>query len=150
MFDTMNAEQEVVCDACQLVPISVLSLDHPEPVSGWAALLEGRDVEVVEDDLGRPAVRRVDARALLEQQREWERRNAEEARQRHEETARKSPPVPRGIPLPKEGDPSMTAFEVMRAQDADAERDDPQRRLSPHEEFLTQRLGPPRKVEEKR
>lgn len=40
----------------------------------------------------------------------------------------------------------MSAFEVMRAADADAERADSNRRVSPQEEFLSQRLGPPGKV----
>jgi hypothetical protein len=38
----------------------------------------------------------------------------------------------------------MSALEVMLA--ADADRPDPDKRISPTEEFLTQRLGPPRTV----
>ena len=150
MFRNAEPQEAAVapCDCCKTVPVSHLSLDLPEPVAGWDRVLAERGVEVVEDDLGRPAIRREDARALMEERREWELAHAEEARRRQEETARKSRPVSPGIPLPKAGDPSMSAYEVMRAADADAERSDPRRRLSPQEEFLTQRLGPPRKVEE--
>ena len=42
----------------------------------------------------------------------------------------------------------MTAFEVMLA--ADADKPDPDKRVSPMEEFLLGQLGKPQKVEGKR
>jgi hypothetical protein len=60
------------------VPLSVLSLDHPEPAGGWNVYLHERNIPVGEDDLGRPAIARVDARQLFAEQ-----RNAEAERARH-------------------------------------------------------------------
>lgn len=138
-----NAEQEHACDCCKTVPVSHLALD--EPIGGWSAFFAERGIEVVEDDLGRVAIRREDARALVEERREWELKSEEEARQRQEEMARKAPPTTGGVPYPENADSGMSAYEVMRA--AAGEEADPNRRVSPQEEFLMQRLGRPWKVE---
>jgi hypothetical protein len=61
------------------VPLSVLSLDLPEPPAGWTAYLNAKGVEVVDDDIGRPAVARADARMLIAEQREAEARGREKA-----------------------------------------------------------------------
>jgi hypothetical protein len=143
-----NAEpQEVmVCAACQLVPISLLSLDHSEPTSGWEAMLAARGIELIEDDLGRMAIRREDARALMGERRGWELASAEEKARRQEEAARNSRPVPPGIPRPAGADAALSAYEVMRGADADAEQSDPARRLTPQEEFLKGSFGQPVEV----
>jgi hypothetical protein len=137
-----NAEPQevVVCDACRTIPVSHLGLDVAEPLVGWSAFFRERGVEVTPDDLGRLSIERRVLGELLHEFREVEARQAGRPRV-------DSGPVPRGIPRPAGADEAMTALEVMRGVDADAERDDPGRRLSPHEEFLQQRLGPPRKVE---
>lgn len=85
---------------------------RPEPVQGWQITLEARGIEVVEDDLLRPSIRREDARRLVQERREWERSSAEEARRRQESL--EGPPVPAGIPA-QEG---STPFEAMVAADA--------------------------------
>jgi len=59
------------------VPLSVLELDHPRPGEGWASYLHGRNIPVGEDDLGRPALSRDDARQLLAEQRKAEQRMRE-------------------------------------------------------------------------
>jgi hypothetical protein len=50
-----------------MVPLSVLSLDLPVPVEGWALFLGKRGVAIVPDDLGRDCVTRGDARRLLDE-----------------------------------------------------------------------------------
>jgi hypothetical protein len=60
-----------------LVPLSVLSLDLPAPVEGWTAYLNAKDIEVVDDDLGRSAVTRSDAKRLFDEAREAEERKAQ-------------------------------------------------------------------------
>jgi hypothetical protein len=48
------------------IPLSVLALDLPEPpAGGWVAYLSGRGIEVVPDDIGRPAIARGDAKQLI-------------------------------------------------------------------------------------
>ena len=42
----------------ELIPIRHLSLDLAEPINGWEMALLQRGVEIVDDDLGRPCVRR--------------------------------------------------------------------------------------------
>ena len=128
------------CATCQAIPISHLSLDLPEPVVGWERAFSERGVEIILDDVGRPSVPRHVLGELLAEHRERETRRAERPRP-------DGRPVPRGIPRPAGADAALSAYEVMRGADADAERSDPGRRLSPQEEFLTQRLGRPRSVE---
>jgi hypothetical protein len=49
------------------------------PVEVWNVYLAGRGIAVVDDDIGRPAVARADARQLLTEQREAEARGREKA-----------------------------------------------------------------------
>jgi|SRR5215203_3857681 len=49
----------------QLVPLSVLSLDLDPPTTGWPAYFAARGVPILEDDIGRPAIVRSDARQLF-------------------------------------------------------------------------------------
>jgi hypothetical protein len=109
-----NATQDpevVVCDGCRTVPLSVLSLDLPEPIAGWKETLEARGIELLEDDLDRPAIRREDARRLVEERREWERQSAEFHRRRQEELARKAAVPASGVPAIE----GMDAHESMMA-----------------------------------
>jgi hypothetical protein len=80
MFRSLpDTEQAAVRAALpEPVPLSVLSLDHPQPDGGWRVYLHERNIPVGEDDLGRPAIARVDARQLLAEQ-----RKAEAERARH-------------------------------------------------------------------
>jgi len=59
------------------IPLSVLSLDLPEPPAGWIAYLNNIGVEVVVDDVGRSAISRVDAKQLFDEHREAEALKAE-------------------------------------------------------------------------
>jgi hypothetical protein len=86
----------------ELIPLSVLGLDLPEPVGGWAAELAGRGVAVVLDDLGRPSITRAAARAIFA-----EHRAQQEAAARHREEverrviaadAARRAALPKGIP----------------------------------------------------
>jgi hypothetical protein len=92
-----NTEQEPEATECRCgtVPLSHLGLDLDEPMIGWPEFFAARNIEVVEDDLGRPSVpRRVLAELLAE-------REVEEARlaaQRAEQAAALRTPVPAGVP----------------------------------------------------
>ena len=134
------------CAACRLIPIAHLGLNLDEPTNGWAAMFTERGIEVVEDDMLRPSILRSEARSLMSERRAWEMKNAESDRRRQKELVRESRPVPRGIPRPAGADPGLTAYEIMRGVDADAERSDPARRMSPQEEFLERSFGRPVKV----
>jgi hypothetical protein len=69
-----------VVDRAELIPLSVLALDLPEPpTSGWDVYLTGRGITVLTDDIGRPAIARADARQLLDEHRENEARRQEVA-----------------------------------------------------------------------
>jgi hypothetical protein len=108
--NTKTAVQDpkvVACDACQLVPLTHLSLDLDEPTAGWAAMLAGRQVEVVEDDLGRPSVPR---RVLGELLADREDQEARMAGLRAELAARRDP-IPAGVPALA----NATAFESLAA-----------------------------------
>jgi hypothetical protein len=61
-----------------LVPLSHLQLDLPQPVEGWPTFLGLRGVVIRPDDLGRDSVSHGDARRLLD-----ERRADELRKQRH-------------------------------------------------------------------
>jgi hypothetical protein len=92
-----------VCDACRRVPLSYLSLDLDEPITGWLRFFEERGVMIMDDAVGRPSVARHVLADLLDEQREREARLAEEA------PATLEQPVPVGIPA-LEG---STAYETM-------------------------------------
>jgi len=116
----MKTEQNAVeCDACRLVPISVLGLDLAQPISGWEQMLADRGVEVVEDDLGRASISRSDARALIEDRRQRESRLAAERTEKA--AARQVAVVPAGVPALEDGSP----YESMMAAGG----------ISPAEEF---------------
>jgi hypothetical protein len=116
-----------VCDACRRIPVSHLSLDVPEPITGWLRFFEERNVQVFDDHLGRPSVARWVVGDLIAEHREREARLAEVA------AAQQAPVViPRGIPA-REG---MSAYEMLMAGGG----------TSPVEEFG--RIPPPSFLEE--
>lgn len=57
-----------LCDGCRLIPVSHLSFDLDEPMSGWPAWLERQEIDVMEDDCGREAISRVVFRQLVLEQ----------------------------------------------------------------------------------
>jgi hypothetical protein len=61
-----------VIPAADLVPLSLLELDLAAPVEGWNLHLADRNIEIVEDDIGRAAVSHPDVRQLLTEHRESE------------------------------------------------------------------------------
>jgi len=75
----------------------------PEPLDGWETMLEARGIELLTDDLYRPAIRREDARRLAEERREWERSSAEKARRL--QGSLEGLPVPAGLPSLEGGSP---------------------------------------------
>jgi hypothetical protein len=85
------------------VPLSELVRDLPEPVGGWAAELERRFIAVVEDDLGRPAIDRVAARALYTGHYQAEAaaaaKRVEVERRLVEADQARAAAIPKGIPL---------------------------------------------------
>jgi hypothetical protein len=62
----------------ELIPVSHLALDLPEPAEGWAVFLGSRGISFRSDSIGRDAVTVGDARRLLD-----ERRADELRKQRH-------------------------------------------------------------------
>jgi len=79
-----------------LIPISHLSLDLGEPIVGWAASLSEHGIELLEDDIGRKAISREDARTLMAESREGEARVLEDQRRRRAERADLK--LPAGVP----------------------------------------------------
>jgi hypothetical protein len=92
-----NAEQEPEAMECHCgtVPLSHLGLDLDEPMIGWPEFFAERNIEVVEDDLGRPSVPR---RVLGELLAEHEVEEARAATQRAEQAAARKVPVWVGVP----------------------------------------------------
>jgi hypothetical protein len=66
-----------VIDPADLVPLSHLALDLPEPPVGWRTFLADRGIPIGSDELGRDAVSRDDARQLFTERREAEGRKRE-------------------------------------------------------------------------
>ena len=96
----------------ELIPLSHLSLDLSEPISGWPAMFAERGVEIVLDDIGRPSVPRQVLGELLAERREREARVLEDQRRRDAERADRKVPVRAGVPAAGEG---LSAFESMVA-----------------------------------
>jgi hypothetical protein len=71
-------------DPVDLIPLSVLALDLPEPATGWEPFLTVRNIAVVVDDVGRDSITRADARTLIAEKHENERR-AQEVAARNEQ-----------------------------------------------------------------
>jgi hypothetical protein len=85
-----------VMNTQELIPLSHLSLDLSEPISGWPAIFAERGVEIVLDDLGRPSVPRQVLGELLAESQEREARVLEDQRRRDAERADSK--VPAGVP----------------------------------------------------
>ena len=115
----IEGTEETVCQGCSRIALSHLALDLDEPTNGWSAFFRERSIEMLEDDLGRPSLRREDARAVISERQRWERENAESIRHRQEVVARESRPVHPGLPRPPHADEKLSAFEVMRGADAE-------------------------------
>jgi hypothetical protein len=116
--NTMGQHEAPLCDACRRIPISHLALDVSEPLVGWAALFEARDVQVFDDAIGRPSVARYVLGDLIAEQRARDARLAEEAAAN---AATLKQPVPAGVPALEKAGP----YESMMAAGS----------VSPAEEF---------------
>jgi hypothetical protein len=114
-----NTEQEpdaTVCDTCRTIPISYLSLDLDEPMSGWQEFFREHGIEILLDDLGRLSVPR---RVLGDLLSEHEEREARMAAQRAEQSAARPAPVPVGVPALDDASPfeSMVAAGITTPQE---------------------------------
>jgi hypothetical protein len=107
-----------LCDACRRIPISHLSLDVSEPITGWQRFLEERYITVMDDSLGRPSVARHVLGDLIAEERAREARLVEEAAER---AATLEQPVLAGVPALEDAGP----YESMMAAGS----------VSPAEEF---------------
>jgi hypothetical protein len=67
----------VAVDPADLIPLSHLELDLPTPVEGWHLHLADRNIEIVEDDLGRASISRGDAKRLFAERRRAQFRSRE-------------------------------------------------------------------------
>ena len=88
-MDDMNTRDK-------LIPLSHLSLDLGEPIVGWAASLSEHGIELLEDDIGRKAISREDARTLMAESRKAEARVLEDQRRRRAELGDLK--LPAGVP----------------------------------------------------
>ena len=117
----------------QLVLLAELERDLDAPGGGWRADLVGRGVPVVEDDLGRPALSRSDARQLFAERREAEvRRREVAARNDAEVEARRQAGARPGWTLP----PGMTVAEAIAAAEYAEHGYSGPRRRTPVEDAL--------------
>ena len=114
--------------AADLVPVSHLTLDLPVPSIGWVAYLNNVGVEILSDDVGRPAIHRHDARRLFDEHRASEVRKAElraAAEKRAVEADRQlRAQMPAGVRVPD----GMTYAEAAMAAELDALDYRPRRR----------------------
>jgi hypothetical protein len=138
MFRTAAPAAEpapVVMDSppSDLIPLSVIKLDLPEPGEGWGAFLAARDVDVKTDDIGRPSVTRATARMLIAEHASNEAKKAllrqDAERRAVEEDRERGRQLYRGIPVTE----GLTGTEALLAA---AAADNPHRRISPVEEAL--------------
>jgi hypothetical protein len=124
-------------DKSDLVPVSHVSLELDAPVGGWAAYLSGRGITVIQDDIGRASIARADAKMLLDEQRENERRQREaaEARDRAAVQADKAwrSQLSRGVSW-LDMPPGVAPAAAMLAVDEDS-------RVSVREQLLQQELA---------
>jgi hypothetical protein len=75
---TVQPEDQKV-SAEDRIPLSHLELDLPAPTTGWLIELDRRGISVITDDIGRQAISRDDARRLITEKHENERRQHEVA-----------------------------------------------------------------------
>jgi hypothetical protein len=110
---------QVVAGPSDPIPLSLLSLDHPEPPTGWSAFLASRGILTELDDIGRWCVSRAVARELLTEQREQreasDRKRAEAERQAIEADQRFRAQLYGGIPASVIGDGVAPAAAMLQA-----------------------------------
>lgn len=146
-METDTTIDETTCTACMTIPVSHLALEAEAPLSGsWQALFDELGIRVVTDTAGRKAIPTPAARKLFAHLRHRAERAVEDRDRLASSVAAKHPVRAGGIRRPPEADPSMSAYEVMLSVDAD--KPDPNKRLSPVAEFLQENFGKPRKAVE--
>jgi hypothetical protein len=112
-----DSTEAPLCGCCKRVPLSHLSLDVDEPVSGWLSYFAERGVTVMDDHLGRASIERPVLGALIAEQRDREARVLEEAAAK---AATPEQPVVAGVPAIEDGDAYaslMAAGSVSPAQE---------------------------------
>jgi hypothetical protein len=123
----LSHDVDVIEHPADPIPLSVLALDLGEPPTGWASHLADRDIAVVIDDVGRRAVSRSDARALVTESHENELR-LREVGERQEQAAVEADRVrraalPKGLPWYELPD-GVSAAQMWAAAEKDAHVDD--------------------------
>lgn len=112
----VKVSEQVTCEACRTIPISHLPLDLSTPMAGWVSFFAARGVEVVTDDVGRPAIpREVLGQVIGEKKAAAAARTAESERRRKEA---KPQPIYRGVQAP-EGAPLSSALAILRSDEID-------------------------------
>jgi hypothetical protein len=122
---------------CDAIPLSHLALDVSEPLVGWEAFFQARNVQVFDDAIGRPSIAQNVLGGLIAEHREREARLMAKKAAAREAAARK--PARIGVPA-LEG---ATPFESLTAADGytTPDREFGGGRVSPRQEFLDQMLG---------
>jgi hypothetical protein len=116
-----------------LIPLSVLALDHPIPAEGWPVFLGRHGIAFTSDDLGRDSIRRGDAKRLMDEYRADQLRKQavlkvqEQAAIEADQLRRAQ--IYRGVPVVE----GLSGTEALLAA---AAADNPHRRISPVEEAL--------------
>jgi hypothetical protein len=89
-------------ESADLIPLSHLALDLPEPSEGWLTFLGRRGIRFVSDRLGRDAISAGDVQRLLAEKREAELRKRQLAAQQEAEAVLKDQQfrasLPKGLP----------------------------------------------------
>ena len=139
--------------APELLPLSVLSLDLPEPSFGWVRYLAGRSIEVVSDDIGRLSVGRADAKQLLDEHREREAQLAQhfaEIEQRTVEADRlKFAQIWKGVSVDRmPSDAAPASVMLQAAKDAEPKRSTPLEEAFSNSQGMTYRPYGPHPDEE--
>ena len=110
------------------IPLSHLELDLPVPTIGWLAYLGNVGIEILTDDVGRPAISRTDARMLIAEHHDNEVRKAElraaaEKRAIEQDQAFRAS-LGHGVKVPD----GMSYAEAARAAELDSQTYRPRRR----------------------
>ena len=100
----------------RLIPLSCLSLDLDEPVVGWDQYLRGEGIDVMVDDVGRPAISRSVFGAMVREQASMKKLLSEQTALRVAEMAeaQRRTPMPAGVPAIE----GMSAMETVMSAPA--------------------------------
>ena len=99
----------------ETIPVSHLSLDLDEPLAGWPAYLEAEGIDVIEDDLGRPAISRLVFGAMVRAAATKRKMEAEQSALRVAEAAQAAQRI--RVPVSVPAQEGMTPYESLVAAD---------------------------------